>query len=113
MGLIGETLYAKYIKERAGRDILENESGFIIYRCHGEECFLVEMFIDTEKRGSRLFADLIRNLSDIAKVAGCKIITATVYVADSGKEHTLSSVFKLGFKILKAEQGVILVGKEV
>lgn len=111
--MIGETLYAKYIKERAGRDILENESGFIIYRCHGEECFLVDMCVDHSKRGSRLFGQMMSQLVDIAKAAGCKIITATVYVADSGKEHTLSSVFKLGFKILKAEQGVILVGKEV
>lgn len=113
MGLISETLYAKYIKERCGREVFENEHGFITYQIKGEECFLADMCIEPSKRGSRIFKDMIDHLTRIAKGSGCKVVTATIYMADAGKEHSISSALKVGFKILRAENGVILLGKEV
>ena len=111
--MIKDTLYAKYIKERCGRHALENDHGFLTYQFNGEECFLADMYIDPSKRGTRLFKEMIDQLVVLAKDHGSKIVTATIYMADQGKEHTLASSLKVGFKILRAENGVILLGKEV
>ena len=111
--MISETLYAKYIKERMGRDIIEVDGGFITYRCANGECFMADMYVEQSKRGGLLFKKLIEQLSDIAKEAGCSIITATIHIADPGCSHNLASALKIGFKVLKAEHGVVLVGKEV
>lgn len=107
------SLFAEYIKERENFEIIEDEKGFATYRITNQECFIGDMFILKEFRGGKSFIDLISQITDIAKTHGCKILTATVRTWDQGKEHSLSSTFKLGFKILKAEQGIVLVGKEI
>ncbi len=38
--MIKDTLYAKYISQRAGHEILENEHGFVIYKINGESVLL-------------------------------------------------------------------------
>jgi hypothetical protein len=48
--MIKNTLYAKYILEREGLEILEDEFSFITYKIAGPECFIANMFIDQEKR---------------------------------------------------------------
>lgn len=107
--MINNTLYAKYIKERLGQEIIENESGFIIYKLNGNECFIAEMFVDQGIRKSGLGKSLLNELKVLALDNECEYIAAHVHQFDKNAHHTLSAAFKCGFKIHSAQNNVITI----
>lgn len=111
--MIKNTLYAKYISQRAGHEILENEHGFVIYKINGEECFIVDMFVDNEMRKKYYGSDFINELVEIGKSKNCKFITANIHLWDANYQVTLISSFKNGFNIVKASNDVLLISRNL
>lgn len=105
--------YAQYIKERENKEIIENESGFLTYKIFEKECYLADMFIVPEKRGSSAVAYFIQELSDISIRAGCDHISANIRLNDKGATRTLRASLKLGFNLVSAENGTITICKEL
>lgn len=111
--MIKNTLIAKYLKERGGTDILENEFGFISYRFSGSDCFICDMYVDSDQRGKSVGRNLIADLNKIALGAGSKRIIANVHLQDPGATNTLGAAFMVGFKLLTAENNIISISKMV
>jgi hypothetical protein len=111
--MIKDTLYAKYISQRAGYEILENEHGFVIYKINGEECFIVDMFVDNDKRGTGACKNLINSLVEIAKEKSCKFISGNIHLNDIGCNTTIVAAIYLGFKIIKAEFNILAIKKDL
>ena len=111
--MIRDTLYAKYMKERQNAEILENENGFIVYGIGGEECFLMEIYIEPSSRGGPTLKRLMDTLSDIAMECGCKSISATIHVVDPHATKTIASAIKIGFEIKVAQNGIIIIAKNL
>lgn len=106
-------LYEEYVKERSGAEAFFDTESFVIYKITGEEIFLQDMFIKKSARGSGKFRDLIGYLVATGKRHGCKVLGATIYTRDPGSGHTMSSALKAGFRITAADNGVILLVKEL
>ena len=111
--MISETLYAEYLKERQEAEILENESGFIIYKLTDGECFIIDMFIRPEIRGLGEGHSLVKNLKQIAIASGCKAITANIHLADKNANKTLLAGLHTGFKVVRADQNILLIYMDV
>lgn len=111
--MINQTLYAKYILERQGLQILEDESSFMFYKISNNELFLAEMFIEKSERATTRLKRMIDMLSQIGIESGCDVMTATIHLADPGCNHTLSSALKAGFKLARANNDIILISKEL
>lgn len=110
---IKDTLYAKYMKERSNAEILETESGFIVYRIVGKECFIVDMYFDRDKRGTKLPTQLVNELGEVAKESGCECITANIHLSDKMAAKTLTSTLKFGFSLVRADAGILLIAKDL
>lgn len=111
--MLKNTLYAKYIKERDDREILEDEYGFITYKILNQECFIYDMCVDLSSRvGSRGRA-LIDSLVEIAHAADCSFISANVFLSDKGSSNTLLAAIRVGFKAVKANNDIIFIVKEI
>lgn len=110
---IQDTLYAKYIHEREGLSILEDESSFITYKFVEKECFIANMYIDPTQRGSLKLRNLIDQLSEIAKQNGCEVISANMYVEAKTIKMALIAALKIGFEIIAANNGALLIVKEL
>lgn len=110
---IKDTLYAKYIKEREGFDILENELGFLTYKIKPEDkdCFIGHMYIDESVRARGHGKSLIESLSEIALSNECEVISASVDLRDKHASRTIQAALRTGFQIYKAEYDVILIIK--
>lgn len=106
-------LFKSYIKEREGLSVLETEFGFVTYKFIGKECFLKDMCVSAEHRKSSKARELIEMLSEIACGAGCEFISANVFVADHGSSNTLLAALKIGFKVVRAENGALLIIKDL
>lgn len=111
--MLSNTLYLKYVQERAEAEIIENEHGFIVYRVFNSECFIMEMYIAPESRGSGLCRSLINQLTSIVSDRGCSIITANIHLEDKGASKTLMSALKLEFRVAAANGGILLIAKEI
>lgn len=111
--MIKDTLYAKYISQRAGYEILENEHGFVIYKINGEECFIVDMFVDTNSRKKYYASEFTNELVKIAKSKGCKLITANIHLWDVNYQVTLIVAFKNDFNIVKASNDILLIARKL
>ena len=110
---LSDTLYARYIAERAGAQILEESYGFIAYRISGLECFIMEMFLAPEARRSWQFKSLMMKLEDIAKSEGCSVITANVFLENPGASNTIIAGLKYGFKVRNGSGAAVLIAKEL
>ena len=110
--MIQDTLYAEYIKERMDCDVLENETGFITYRIIGQECFIADMYVPARLRTAGKGRSLVGELEEIAKLKGCKFISATIYLKDGGASNTLTAALLVGFRVIAADQGVLTIIKE-
>ncbi|MGZ3770060.1 MAG: hypothetical protein ACXVCP_00390 [Bdellovibrio sp.] len=106
-------LYVKYIKEREGAEILSNENGFASYKINEKELFIINMFIDKQKRSTGLFRKMINELSNIALLNKCECLSANIHLWDNGANKTLMSALHLDFKVTRAESGILLIVKDL
>jgi hypothetical protein len=111
--VIQNTLFYDYINEREGKRIIEDERGFLVFKVINEECFIAEGYVREAERGSSAFSDLLRHLFVTAQSDGCKVVTATIHLADVGAMRTLKAVLKRGFRVCSANNDVLLIMKEV
>lgn len=111
--MIKNSLYAKYMKERQNAEILENESGFVVYKFLEKECFINEMFVDTNKRSKGVGRALIYELEAIALEKGCDCISANIHLWDKGASNTLMAALSVGFEVSRSEQNILLIAKKI
>lgn len=105
--------YQAYFMERQELSTIENESGFIAFKFRGKECYIGEIFISRDARQKGNGRELLQNVVERAKKAGCNCMTANVYVADPNATSTLMAAFKCGFKLKATSQGVTMIAKEL
>jgi predicted GNAT family acetyltransferase len=113
MTRISNTLYAKYVESRLAARIIENEQSFVIFQLVGKELFIVDMFVDDSVRCQGKARSLVHQLLKVAKENECDLITANIHVRDKGCMSTVRAAIEIGFKIKVAEQGILLIAKEV
>jgi predicted GNAT superfamily acetyltransferase len=106
-------LYRDYIKERENLSLLKHPHGWISYRVNENECYLADMFIAKDHRGSGLVKKMIEDLKDIAILSGCELISANIHLNDKGANHTLKAALKLDFSIVRAEHNIIVIVKKL
>lgn len=71
-------LFAEYLKEREGVDLIHNEKGFAIYSILNNECYIRDIYVLPEYRKSHVATELANQIQDIAKAKGCKVLTGSV-----------------------------------
>lgn len=107
-------MWADYLKEREGKEtIAAPGKGFIVYKIVGDECFICDAYTVPHHRSSRVCWDLADKVSDIAKRAGCKLLTASICPSLPGASVSMQAQLSYGFKIVKASEDWIVLAKEL
>lgn len=111
MAKLTDTLFAKYIKERHGQEIIENESGFIIFEVAGPEIFVVDMCIEASERAKGNGANLIDQLA--AKFPECTVMSGHLWLKKPGFDNVLAASLKNGFKVRGSDGVKLLILKDL
>jgi GNAT superfamily N-acetyltransferase len=111
--MIKNTLYAKYIEERRGLSVLETEDSFLTYKFCGDDCFIHDMYVVNAKRTIGVGRDLIGQLEDLAKAAGCKYISANIDLRTPGATNCLLASLNVGFEAKAAQGDALLIIKDI
>lgn len=105
--------YAQYLFERRGLSLIENSVGFLAYRIDGKECFIGEMFVTSDSRGSGQGRLLLTDLCQLAIGQGAEVVTANVYLTDPNATNTIAAAIACGFQVKSAGNNIVLIAKEI
>jgi GNAT superfamily N-acetyltransferase len=105
--------YARYIKERQNIDAIESEIGFVHFRVVGEECFIVDMFVEPEFRGKSKGRKILNDLKCAAIEKGASVITANIHLKITGANETLLAAQACGFEVTSAQNDILLISKVI
>jgi ribosomal protein S18 acetylase RimI-like enzyme len=106
-------MYADYIREREGKEVLETDKGFAVYSFEGPYCYIQDIYVKPDFRRSRAAWEMGETISSLAKAKGCKYLSGTVYAGTNGATESLVGQLAYGFKLHSAENGKILLYKEL
>lgn len=113
------SLFGDYVKERNGREIVEDDDGFATFIINPDgTCYLEDLYVVPDKRGPQpdgkgvasRYADKI---CEIAKLRGCKKLLGSVVPSLPGSTENVKTLFKYGFKIKSSMNDFILFEKEL
>lgn len=107
------SLYAQYIKERAGIEIIESERGFMSFQIQGKECFIYDAYVCSEYRLSGEGAGMLGALKTLAQSQGCDAITATIWPGAKNSTESMAAMIHVGFKITSSAPNLIALKMEI
>lgn len=108
-----ESLYGKYIREREGKRIIEDEFGFATYIFINNECYIENVYVVEKMRQKGVASGYLDEISEIAKRNGCKAITTTCRPSANESTDSLKAILGYGFKLTAAFQDAIIFAKEL
>jgi GNAT superfamily N-acetyltransferase len=107
-------LYAKYIKEREGRDILILEHGFITYKKINKDLYyLVDCFVEEGYRQKGVARQLLDEVCAIALADGATKVLGSVCTAAEGVTTSLISILAGGFKFSSQDGNMLYFVKDL
>lgn len=107
------SLYADYIKEREGREIVEDEFGFATYRIARQECYIVDIYVSPEHRRSGHAKKYADKITEIARERGCTYLLGTIVPSTNGSTESMKALLAYGFQIHSCKEDMIFLTKEI
>lgn len=107
------SLFSEYLKERFGWETFEVEDGFITFSTRLPDVFIEEFFVRPEKRGTRLAKNLADRVFEEAKRRGATKVWGMITPGTKGAEHALRTNMHYGFKVVSAQNGSIMMAKDI
>lgn len=107
------SLFADYKREREQVETLEHEHGFVMYKIFGEECYIIDIYVNPDFRMTGLASLLADKVTDIAKLSNCKTLTGTIDTRLVSSTISAKILFAYGFRILRNDGPVTWFVKEI
>jgi predicted GNAT family acetyltransferase len=108
------TMFAKYKKEREGKEVLENDKGFAVYYyLDPETCYLEDIFVEVHARCEGIASQLADEICIRAKEKGCKQLLGSVHVAAHNSTVSLKVLLAYGMKLHSVNGQMIYFMKEI
>lgn len=108
-------LYAEYIKEREGMNLIEKQYGFCTYKIINEYIYLADIYIKKDERRKGLTKVLVNEVEEIGKNNDCTFILGSFCLDTNNWKSGKALVKALGFKYFKKQRktNMIYVSKEI
>lgn len=106
-------LYAEYLKEREGVDLLSTDIGFAIYNIRGEECYIRDIYVQKGRRNGHEATKMADKISEIARSRGCKILTGSVDPKLPTSTVSTKVLLAYGMKIVGLLNDLLVFSKEL
>lgn len=108
--------YAEYMKEAFGREVYEDESGFIVFFKLPElqnVCYIIEIFVAPAFRRMGTTARLEEIAIKWALENGCNKVLGSVNLKLSTPERSMSELIKAGYKFSHATAEFLFFVKDI
>lgn len=112
-GVLVNSMYEKYIKERENLDVIKNEFGFICYRIEKDHCFINDYFVLEEHRRKGIGYSLADQVFEICKQKGIKEVYCQTDDTANGALLSAHTILNYGFVAVSKDGNVTCYYKEV
>lgn len=109
------SLYASYVKDRLGDEIIESDRGFVTYRYlnNGKTVYIVDIFVLEGHRCLYAATCMANEVCDIAKARGATELIGTVNPNAKNVTINLKVLLGYGMEFQSASQEMIVFRKEI
>lgn len=108
------SLYGQYIKERAGRGILETKDGFATFDYISDETvYIVDVYVVPRKRKSGVAFKLADIIVEQAVKDGYKYLLGSVDTTARGADISCKFLEAYGMKVFKVAEPMIFYSKKI
>jgi len=103
--------YGNYIRERLGKDIIEDEYGFATFYFIGDGCYIEDIYVDADHRKGGHASKYADQIAAKAKELGYTKLYGTVVPTAKGSTESLKVLLAYGFRVDSAANNVIALVK--
>lgn len=103
------TLYAQFVREMAGGEVIETDDGFISYLIEGDICRFQELYVRETARGSGLHKSLWNAMVATCKARDVKRIVWCVDTRQLNPTPRLIMYLRWGGRVKDANGGLIIL----
>jgi GNAT superfamily N-acetyltransferase len=108
------SLFADYIREKNGDEIIETEHGFATYRYVNEQTvYIVDLYIVPEYRKSNKAGALADKIVEAARRKGCTRLMGTVHPAAKTASASLRVLLGYGMRLVSSGPEFIIFEKDI
>jgi ribosomal protein S18 acetylase RimI-like enzyme len=109
------SLYADYIRERTGDEIIERDNSFVTFRFLNENkaVYIVDIFVKPDCRDKNVAGQLADTVAQIAKAKGCTEMLGSVMPSAKGSTTSLKILLAYGFQLQSAGNDAIIFRKDI
>lgn len=107
------SVYAEYLKEREGKEVVENDNGFLSYRIFNDYVYIVDIYVVPEKRKTGLAKFWADQVCEIAKAKGAKTLVGSVDVRANGATESLKVLLAYGMRVDSIDGQMIYFKKDL
>ncbi len=107
-------LYAQYLKEHHGDELICSEVGFATYRYLGEDTvYIVDIYVVPEFRKTKEASVMADNIVEIAKKRGCTKLLGTVVPAAKDSTDSVNILLRYGMRLSHIDGGLVVFRKDI
>jgi len=98
------SLYAEYIKEREGKDIIENDKGYATYIfTDSNTCYIADIYVRQQYRKENVASQMANEIVELAKEKGCNRLLGSVCPQANGADISEKVLIAYGMEKYKSE----------
>ncbi len=107
------SMYAEYVKERTGDDVIETEKGFATYRfMEPKTVYLIDIYVKPEFRIKGVASDIADMVMELAKIQGCTKMIGSVVPSANNSTISLRALLGYGMTLKSCTNDFIIFEKE-
>jgi GNAT superfamily N-acetyltransferase len=114
---MSSSLYAKYVKERLGDEIIETEYGFATFRYidkhNSRAVYIVDIYVLPEYRKSGEASKLADRIAVIAKDQGCNEMIGTVLTSARTATNSVKVLLAYGMTLKSSTNEALVFIKSI
>lgn len=103
------SLFGKYISERLGHGIVENDHGFATYSFEPQGVYIRDLYVDPDHRHNKAASKLADQIILKAKERGCTKVFGSVQPSTNNSTDSLKVLLAYGFKLSSCTNDFILM----
>lgn len=106
--------FGEYIKEREGKEIIEDERGFATYLFQENgSCYIESIYVRPDFRKTGVAAEMADKIVEIAKKRGAKELLGSVSPSTKGSTASVRVLLAYGFSLDSSANNFILFRKDI
>jgi ribosomal protein S18 acetylase RimI-like enzyme len=109
------SLFAKYIKEREGKTVIETDDVLAIYKfdLDHNSVYIEDIYVVPEKRKSGLGQKVADFICNLGRKQGLKYLVGSVVPSANGSDYSLKLLLRYGMRLKSSHENIIFLIKDL